>query len=317
MRRMRVVWAVCMAPVFGGCLTAYQPHRDHLAEHAVAHSERDVTREIRRKARDAWQAVRCEFPRKVFSAEFRDGFIDGYSDYLDRGGDGQPPAAPPIRYTQNKKYYTPEGHALMRDYLLGFQYGTDVAVATGQRQYLTVPVLIPDSIPPLHRIEQPLPSAGSPTPGSDATVKPIPPPPAPLPAPKPMTRLAAPRPVGKEPPANAVSAPAPVSDSDLSKFGRPGSGLPKGLVPPLPEGGAPRVPPLPGIPAIPPTPVVPMPRSQAEPSPSGVIPASGVKLPPPPSAVKDLPDDVPTPPVLLDLSDLPVIPVNHPEPTKK
>jgi len=300
-----------MAPVLGGCLTAYQPHRDHLAEHAVGKTEREVSREIHRKARDAWQVVRCEFPRKVFSAEFRDGFIDGYSDYLDRGGDGQPPAAPPLRYTQNKKYFTPEGHALMRDYLLGFQYGTDVAVATGQRQYLTVPVLIPDSIAPIHSIHEPLPSAGSPPPGSDAPLKPIPPPPAPLPAPKPISKLSVPRPLGKEPPLGIVSVPAPSNDPEVSKFS-----LPKSLVPSLPEGASPVVPPLLGVPAIPPVPGVPMPRSHAEPRP-GVIQTSGVKLPPPPSAVRDLPDDVPTPPVLLDLSELPVVPVNHPEPTKK
>ncbi|MFO0805903.1 MAG: hypothetical protein U0791_22595 [Gemmataceae bacterium] len=300
-----------MAPVFGGCLTAYQPHRDHIAEHAVNKSEREVTREIHRKARDAWQSVRSEFPRKVFSAEFRDGFIDGYSDFLDRGGDGQPPAAPPLRYTQNKKYFTPEGHALMRDYLLGFQYGTEVAVATGQRQYLTVPVLIPDSIAPTHSIHEPLPSAGLST-GSDAPVKPIPPPPAPLPAPKPMTKLPSPRPLGKEPPPTAVSTPA-ASEPEGSKFG-----FPKSLVPPVPPSSSPTVPPLPGVPALPTVPSVPMPRSQAEPPATGVIQASGVKLPPPPGAVKDLPDDVPTPPVRLDdLADLPVIPVNHPEPTKK
>jgi hypothetical protein len=313
MRWTRVFLAGCMAPVVGGCLTAYQPHHDHAAEHAVNKSEREVSREIHRKARDAWQIVRCEFPRKVFSAEFRDGFIDGYSDYLDRGGDGQPPAAPPLRYTQNKKYYTPEGHALMRDYLLGFQYGTEVAIATGQRQFLTVPVLIPDSIAPTHTIHEVLPSSGSVPPGSDAPVKPLPPPPAPLPAPKPISKLPAPRPYAKEPLPSTVSTPASSNDPAPSKFGKPDV---KSLVPPLPEKNVPTVPQLPGVPAIPPLPGVPMPRSQAEPK-SEVIQTSGVKLPPPPSAVKDLPDDVPTPPLLLDLSDLPVLPVNHPEPTKK
>ena len=307
MRWKRYVWAGSLAPLLGGCLTAYHPHRDHLAEHAVARSERDVTREIHRKAREAWQAVRCEFPRKVFTPEFRDGFIDGYSDYLDRGGDGQPPAAPPLRYTQNQKYFTPEGHALMRDFLLGFQYGTEVAVATGQRQYLTVPVLIPDGAAHSANIADPLPSSG--TTGSDAPLKPMPPP-TPLPAPRVMGKLPAPRPAVKDPAPRSVSVPS--NEPEMSKFGPmapPGS-----LVPPLPEKGLPMVPPLPGLPPIPTIPMVPM--SVIDP-PHGVIQASGRKLPEPPIGVKDLPDDVPTPPVPYEPQEAPMIPVNHPEPRGK
>jgi len=294
-------------------VTAYHPHREHLAEHGVAHSEREVTREIHRKARAAWQAVRCEFPRKVFSAEFRDGFIDGYSDYLDRGGDGQPPAAPPLRYTQNKKYFTPEGHALMRDYLLGFQYGTEVAVATGQRHYLTVPVLIPDGGAPLPIV------AVSETGSTDAPAKPLPPPPQPLPAPKPMTKLPAPRALGQEPPPRSVVAPAPLKsgEPEETKFGTiPVKPDPLKLVPPLPTREDPLVPPLPGLSPLPPVPMVPLLPSGKANTTSEIVPVSGFKLPDPPKEVRDLPDDVPSP-VILDLPDLPAPPVIHPEPAKK
>ena len=305
MRWKRAVWMGCLAPVMGGCLSVYHPHRDHFAEHGVSMNEREVTREIHRKAHSAWQSVRCEFPRKVFTAEFRDGFIAGYSDYLDRGGDGQPPAVPPLRYTQNKKYFSPEGHALMRDFLLGFQYGTEVAVATGQRHYLTVPVLIPDGATQPVTIADPLPSSGSTS--SDAPVKPLPAPPAPLPTPRPMTKLPSPRPLGKQPQPNAVSTPS--NEPEISKFG-PYPTMPSV---PKPQDLGPLVPPLPGPPTIPSIPLVPM--SLLEPK-SEVIPAAAVKLPEPPKEVKDLPDDVPTPPVQFDLPHL-AIPVSHPEPVKK
>src|SRR4051812_48274557 len=141
MRWKRVACLGCLAPVCGGCLPALHGARDSVAEKLVAPAESAIGHRIHSRARQAWRAVRDQYPRKLFTAEFRDGFLDGYADYLDRGGDAQPPAVPPARYTTNQKYFTPEGHALIRDYFLGFQYGTEVAVATGQRQFLTVPVL--------------------------------------------------------------------------------------------------------------------------------------------------------------------------------
>lgn len=291
MRWTRIAWAGCAVPLLGGCLGIYHPHHDHLAESGVTHSQAEVSREIHRRAREAWQTVRCEYPRKMFTAEFRDGFLDGYSDYLDRGGDAQPPAVPPLRYTQNRKYFTPEGHALVRDYFLGFQYGTDVAVATGARQYFTVPVLIPEQGGSPH-ILNPLPSAGSiPIPPSDAPIVPKPavkpmPPPDPLPIPRPMSR----RP-GAKPPV----APAPMPEDDgHSKFGPPAEvSVPEVVVP--------------AVPAVP---------SSGKSEPSEPKPAATPKLPEPPREVGTLPDDIPTPPVIHDVPEI-NLPVIHPDPVKK
>ena len=55
MRWKRVAWAGCLAPLFGGCLSVYHPHHDHVAERIVVQSEREITREIHKKARDAWR----------------------------------------------------------------------------------------------------------------------------------------------------------------------------------------------------------------------------------------------------------------------
>ena len=297
MRWKRALWLGCLAPVFGGCLHVDQPRHDAMAEHGVAQSERDLVREIHKKAREAWVAVRSEFPRKLFTPEFRDGFIEGYTDYLDRGGDAQPPVVPPIRYTQNKKYFTPEGHLLVRDYFLGFKYGADVAVATGQRQFLTVPVLVTDQgaaveSPP---VVIPGPMTIPPLGGSDAPVKPLPPP-------RPTTRLHAPRKVPAEPT-------VPVLEEG-SKFGSPPP-LPSNFgLPSFPLPASPLVPPVPMIPTIP----LPVGSSSLV---SPIIPASGSKLPEPPGEVLDLHPDLPTPPFVDEFPDLPPLPINHPDPVKK
>lgn len=308
MRWTRIAWAGCAAPLLGGCLGVYHPHEDHLAEHTVAHSQAEVSREIHRRAREAWQTVRAEFPRKMFTAEFRDGFLDGYSDYLDRGGEAQPPAVPPLRYTQNKKYFTPEGHALVRDYFLGFQYGTEVAIATGARQYFTVPVLIPEQASPPHLLD-PLPPAApaNPIPQSDAPVKPKPvanpmPPvkPAPLPGPEP---LPIPKQMSRRPVPKPPAAPAPMPEDDgLSKFAPTLSPRPVLEVPAAEI----VIPPVPAAPAVPTS-------GKSEPS---VPKPAAPKLPEPPREVGSIPDDIPTPPVIHDLPPL-NLPVIHPDPVKK
>jgi len=336
MRWKRVAWAGCLAPVLGGCHTAF-PAGALVADAPAARTEAAIERQIHQHAREAWRAVRAEYPRKAFSPEFRDGFLDGYSDYLDRGGDAGPPAVPPPRYTDNPKYFTPEGHVLIRDYFLGFKYGADVAAATGQRQFLTVPVLIPDmpdvpATPPV--------AVTIPAPPAILTEPPAVAPPAvvPNPVPAPMP-LSVPRPILKAapPPDSGIPGyhlPAWNSDTPVpgAKTKTAGTNPPPASTPPKP--------PVPSIPT--PPPAVPPPdtgMSKFGPLPAplrvpkytapelpdkvpggtSLVPALpglptaaevGTKLPEPPAEVPSLPAGVPTPPVL-DIDDLPVIPPNH------
>ncbi|MDB5313289.1 MAG: hypothetical protein JWO38_7491 [Gemmataceae bacterium] len=324
MRWKRVAWAGCLAPVIGGCHTTGPVAHDLVAEKGVARTETGIEREIRRDAREAWGAVRSQFPQKAFTPAFRDGFLDGYVDYLDRGGDAQPPAVPPPRYTRNKKYFTPEGHALIRDYFLGFKYGVDVAVATGQRQYLTVPVLISDTTD---------------HPGPDLPPV-VPAVPAGLPARPPAAHLPAPRPLPAENPTGG-SGGMPVKTSlptGLKPAGEPPPARPS-LVPPAPGeskfGPVPKPPtPAPGATIPPPVPSIPIPLL---PGPGAVSAPAGpgkrpgevlskftvekritatnapppdltVKLPEPPASVRSVPDGVPTLPTV---EDFPVLPANH------
>jgi hypothetical protein len=53
------------------------------------------------------------------------------------------PAVPPAEYTRHKEYFTENGQCLVKEYFLGFKTGQEIAIASGQRQILTVPVLLP------------------------------------------------------------------------------------------------------------------------------------------------------------------------------
>lgn len=308
MRWKRVAWAGCLVPAVGGCSVGVHAARDAAAETRAAHAGRGVDRAIRQAAREAWAAVVAEHSRRAFCAEFRDGFLDGYADYLDRGGDGSPPAAPPVRYATNPKYLTPEGHALIRQYFLGFRYGADVAIASGRRHYFTVPVLIPDdSGPPVEVVPAPAPDPAAPV----ATAPPPPKDADPLPAPRKV-------PPGLLPEAQLpgwATAPAPAptlwpatkpdprphlkSDAPAAKPAKPPAvpevGPSKFVSHPIgvePDGPSPVLPP--------PLPVVPAPPDR--------VPV-GVKLPPPPAEVPTLPDRGGLP--ILD--PLPAVPPNTAE----
>jgi hypothetical protein len=78
-------------------------------------------------------------PDGALSAHYRDGFLEGYIDYLDAGGNGEPPAMGPFRY-QMHEYQTIEGRIALRDWFAGFRHGASVAKASGFREMILVPV---------------------------------------------------------------------------------------------------------------------------------------------------------------------------------
>lgn len=289
MRGATLALAAAWGPAMTGCSILETAARNAVNEPQLVAMQWALESDLRRQAREAWRQVRAEYPRRAFTAEFRDGFLDGFVDYLDRGGNGSLPAVPPAKYVRQRKYFTEEGQCLLKDYFLGFQYGQEVAIATGRRQYLTVPVLLPQPAegPPAFRV---VPRAGA----ADPTAAAVPsgtadgslPPPRPVVAPE----LGVPT-VGV--PAPSVRPAAPIESTPSGSDGSPGRED-------RPTGTAPTGPPLPVPPAAPP-PTVP-------------------SLPPPPAEVPELPPHVPTPSVLDELPVVlpartlppPVLPV-HPE----
>ena len=179
MRWMAVVCAAGLAPL-AGCNLAYYAGHNLANEPVMRYDECKLDARLRAEAEACWREVCLQYPARSFTAEFADGFVEGYIDYLDSGGTPQPPAVPPLRYRRSQ-YLTPQGHARARDYLTGFKYGSEVACATGRRQFLTVPVVLhePRPEPPLNITRIP------PPPAVDAELPVTPGPAAPIPAPRP------------------------------------------------------------------------------------------------------------------------------------
>ncbi len=268
--------AASLGPGNMGCHLFHLAARNVASETHVVATQHKIEHELKKQANEAWKAVRADYPRKAFSAEFREGFIDGYVDYLDRGGNGSMPAVPPGKLTRHPRYFTENGQCLVKDYFVGFKYGQEIAIATGKRQFMTVPVLLPQTsdAPPAFRIE-PRPGYGAS--GANPTYSPeigpgqvpVPPQGLPLPTPLPGTGTVVPP---------SVIAPPPS--------------------PPLPRANEP----APAMaPVAAPATAVELPE---QPFPQG-------KLPAPPSEVPDLPPHVPTPSTM---DELPVVPPTHTEP---
>jgi hypothetical protein len=74
----------------------------------------------------------------VSSKDYAEGFKDGFIDYLQFGGSGQPPYAPPKRYW-GPNYRTPEGYRAIEDWFAGFRHGVTAAKESGYRPWVTLP----------------------------------------------------------------------------------------------------------------------------------------------------------------------------------
>jgi hypothetical protein len=144
MRWTAILLAGCLAASVGCRLTRSAVH-NILNEPLEYLDEKKVTRQLREEAEDILKEM-CLHRGRVFSHDFKQGFVDGYADYLEWGGASVPPAVPPLKYRRGR-FLNPDGHARINDYFTGFQTGADMAASSGKRQFLTVPMLLPDTVP--------------------------------------------------------------------------------------------------------------------------------------------------------------------------
>lgn len=128
----------------------------------------------------AWEA-NCR--GKAASPSYAAGFREGFIDYVDAGGTGEPPYLPPFRYRKTR-FQTDAGIEVVEDWYAGFRHGSAVAQASGLREKVLVP--LPGSADPagsVHSspVEQPaLAPAGPRTLPPPTALAPIP---QPLPVP--------------------------------------------------------------------------------------------------------------------------------------
>lgn len=90
-------------------------------------------------AREAFLQMAMNFTDQEFSCDYRRGFVEGFTDYLDFGGVGEPPPIPPPSY-RLFGYMTPDGLAAMEDWKNGFRHGAATGRASNLRELVTLPV---------------------------------------------------------------------------------------------------------------------------------------------------------------------------------
>jgi hypothetical protein len=132
----------------------------------------------------AWQqtgtsaAARCSQPQ-----DLQAGFMAGFTYYVKRGGDGEPPPVPPSSYWK-ESYRSAEGHAQVQAWFDGYRLGTRLAREGGYRERQTL--LLSRPLTEGVRHESGADGNAAPVTGPDRTM-----PTEMLPAPTPITKAPA------------------------------------------------------------------------------------------------------------------------------
>lgn len=100
---------------------------------------------IRTEAQATWREI-CRQQGRGSSAAYARGFEDGFVDYVDAAGTGEPPAAAPI-HLRRGLLHSDRGQADIEDWFAGFRHGVSVARASGLRERVVMPIALPARTP--------------------------------------------------------------------------------------------------------------------------------------------------------------------------
>ncbi len=92
-------------------------------------------------AKKIWTDIVASCPEGTYSKDYAQGFKDGFVDYIEGGGSGDPPPFPPAHY-RCSAYHTFEGHKAVDDWFGGWRHGAAMAKQTGRRELVMTPVVI-------------------------------------------------------------------------------------------------------------------------------------------------------------------------------
>lgn len=134
--RCSVTVALCM--LAAGCQLAENAVHNVTFEARVNCTEMRDRCKYEKLARESWRLVTQNEHVRTFSKDYADGFKEGFVDYLEFGGAGQPPYLPPKQYW-GPHYRTPDGHRAIEDWYAGFAHGASMAQQSGYRDYVTLP----------------------------------------------------------------------------------------------------------------------------------------------------------------------------------
>jgi hypothetical protein len=149
MRRALALSWIGVSIVCSGCALVEDATRNVVVGvTAPIETHREVARN-KAWAEAAWQKVCSSGGPREFSADYTQGFKDGYAEYLFRGGDGEPPLLAPAHY-RHLRYQTPEGYQAVEDWFAGYRQGAATARDTGARRWITGPTgLLPEVHEPI------------------------------------------------------------------------------------------------------------------------------------------------------------------------
>ncbi len=106
--------------------------------------EAEFIKFLRKQAEKAWSQLEeaCQARGREFSPAYHNGFVQGFVDYVEAGGTGEPPYLPPFRYRLTH-WRNAEGNATIDDWYAGFRHGAAVAKESGLRQFNIIPLPAP------------------------------------------------------------------------------------------------------------------------------------------------------------------------------
>lgn len=180
--RWRILSMLFLLSTTAGCSSFYEDFLRNIVTIPIRKADDfKITLRCRHLACEAWKREVQGHPDRHYSSDYANGFKDGYAEYLDHGGNGQPPAVPPFCYRLSH-YETPEGIQEVEQWYEGYRQGALTAQASGLRELMVIPL----SAPPINVLtdqQTPGPSGSPPqqsSPPEQAS------PPSELPSPHPL-----------------------------------------------------------------------------------------------------------------------------------
>jgi len=116
-------------------------------------------------AAKAWTETVASSPEHHYSIDYERGFKEGFRDYIECGGNGEPPAVPTQCY-RTACFRTPQGQQAIQEWYDGFRHGSLVARESGLRETILVPMA--SGVPPTPASEASTQSGSSSPSGSSS-----------------------------------------------------------------------------------------------------------------------------------------------------
>jgi hypothetical protein len=123
--------------------------------HVLTYSTEECFEECAEQHRNrkwAEDAMRMQDPNETWSCDYAAGFKAGFAEFLWRGGNGEPPPLPPLKY-RALSYQTAAGYHAIEEWFDGYREGAKAAYEGGYRDLVTGPSALKNTAP----IDGPMP----------------------------------------------------------------------------------------------------------------------------------------------------------------